>query len=89
MCDQGGGCCHGENEEIPNEMGIQFSLYSKIDTENLQCLNEVVDNSGKTVFKSWEHRLCKFKVSVCNFCPLLDLATTHNFHLLLFAERGE
>lgn len=62
MCDHqhsAGGCCHGEDSEVSTETGIEFSLYSKIDIENVQCLNELVDNSGKTVFKSWEKRLCK------------------------------
>ncbi len=40
------------------------SLYQKIDTENLECLNESVDGSGKTVFKSWEDRLDKTKASI-------------------------
>lgn len=38
------------------------SLYQKIDTENLQCLNEAEDGSGKTVFKPWDERLDKTKV---------------------------
>lgn len=39
------------------ELGIQYSLYSKINTENLECLNESIEGAGKTVFKPWENRL--------------------------------
>lgn len=53
-----GGCEH-EATDIDNalEMGIQYSLFEKIDMENLECLNEENENSGKTVFKSFEKRL--------------------------------
>lgn len=53
-----GHSCDGDHDhdETP-EMGLQYSLYSKIDKDNLQCLNEVTENSGKTVFKPWEERL--------------------------------
>ncbi|XP_049799431.1 PITH domain-containing protein GA19395 [Schistocerca nitens] len=52
--------CSGDHDhEIDDnpEMGVQYSLYTKIDTENLECLNEKVEGSGKTVFKAWEDRL--------------------------------
>ncbi|XP_067623185.1 PITH domain-containing protein GA19395 [Eurosta solidaginis] len=39
------------------EMGIQYSLYQKIDMDNVECLNEEVDGSGKKVFKAYENRL--------------------------------
>ncbi|XP_071052594.1 PITH domain-containing protein CG6153 [Onthophagus taurus] len=50
--------CEGDHDhhESP-EMGLEYSLYSKIDKDNLECLNESVDGSGKTVFKPWEERL--------------------------------
>ncbi|KAL1232472.1 hypothetical protein TSPI_01789 [Trichinella spiralis] len=41
------------------EMGIQYSLYTKIDFQSLTCLNERVDGSAKTVFKPWSERLNK------------------------------
>ncbi|UYV68804.1 PITHD1, partial [Cordylochernes scorpioides] len=47
--------CEDEHDESP-EFGIQYSLYTKIDTENVECLNETVDGSGKDVFKAWENR---------------------------------
>ena len=39
-----------------------YSLYQKIDTEKLQCLNEAEEGSGKTVFKPWDERLDRTKV---------------------------
>lgn len=63
-----GGCEH-ESTDIDNalEMGIQYSLFEKIDMENLECLNEETDGSGKTVFKSFEKRLDFDKVSINKF----------------------
>ncbi|GIX67024.1 PITH domain-containing protein 1 [Caerostris extrusa] len=52
-----GGHCEHEHEENPAELGVAYSLYTKIDTENVQCLNEVMEESGKLVFKPWEKRL--------------------------------
>ncbi|CAM1303782.1 PITHD1 (predicted) [Pycnogonum litorale] len=50
------GCCdHGEHDS--GEIGIHYNLYQKIDLENVQCLNECVEGSGKSVFKAWENRL--------------------------------
>ena len=40
-----------------------YSLYQKIDMENMQCLNEAEEGSGKTVFKPWNERLDKEKVA--------------------------
>lgn len=56
--DHSGGCSHeAVDVDNPNEMGIQYSLFSKIDMENLECLNEDVENSGKSVFRAYENRL--------------------------------
>ncbi|XP_047987583.1 PITH domain-containing protein GA19395 [Leguminivora glycinivorella] len=49
--------CHDHDHSSSEELGIQYNLYEKIDKENLQCLNETVEGSGKTVFKPWERRL--------------------------------
>lgn len=51
--------CEHESTDIDNalEMGIQYSLFEKIDMENLECLNEETDGTGKTIFKSFEKRL--------------------------------
>lgn len=38
-------------------------LLCKIDLENVQCLNEAKEGSGKLVFKSWDNRLDREMVS--------------------------
>lgn len=55
MCDHDhdhhNGCCdHGDE-------ATAFSLYQKIDTANVECLNELVDGSGVKVFKPWSERM--------------------------------
>lgn len=64
----GHGCSH-EATDVDNalEMGIQYSLYSKIDMVNLECLNEVIEGSGKFVFKPYEGRLDFSKVIYCDW----------------------
>lgn len=52
----GCGCDHGQAGLSGEEFGVQYSLYQKIDLENMTCLNEEVENSGKSVFKPWEER---------------------------------
>ncbi|XP_054283924.1 PITH domain-containing protein GA19395 [Macrosteles quadrilineatus] len=52
-----GGCDGDEGHDDTPEMGLQYSLYTKIDIMNLECLNEAVEGSGKDVFKPWEERL--------------------------------
>lgn len=58
------GCSH-EATDVDHalEMGIQYSLYAKIDMENLECLNEAQDGDGRLVFKPYEERLNFEKVS--------------------------
>ncbi|CAG9784440.1 unnamed protein product [Diatraea saccharalis] len=48
---------HDHDHSSSEEMGIQYNLYQKIDKDNLQCLNESIEGSGKTVFKPWDKRL--------------------------------
>ena len=60
----GGGCDHGQAGKTGEEMGLSYSLYQKIDMTNLTCLNEEVEDSGKTVFKPWESRLDREKFVV-------------------------
>lgn len=57
--------CAAESSESDylKEIGIQYSLYTKIDMENLECLNETEEGSGKTIFKPYEDRLNFEKVS--------------------------
>lgn len=72
---QCGGCCAGHSsiDDSP-EMGIEYSLFMKIDKDNLTCLNEKRDGSAKDIFKPWEERLTMNTVSVDSFCvPLKEL----------------
>ncbi|XP_028128292.1 PITH domain-containing protein GA19395 [Diabrotica virgifera virgifera] len=52
-----GKCGDSSHSQESDEIGIHYSLYAKIDKENLECLNEATEGSGKTVFKPWEERL--------------------------------
>lgn len=53
-----GHCHHHDHDHASaEELGFQYNLFEKIDKDNLQCLNEGIEGSGKTVFKSWENRL--------------------------------
>lgn len=53
-------CDHGSNDE---EIGLQYNLFEKIDKDNVECLNESIEGSGKTVFKTWENRMDTAHVS--------------------------
>lgn len=55
--DHAAGCAHEADVDDSNEMGINYSLYTKIHMENLECLNETEENSGKSVFCAYENRL--------------------------------
>ena len=59
------GACGHEATDVDHalEMGIEYSLYKKIDLDNVECLNEETENSGRKVFKSYEDRLDITKVS--------------------------
>jgi len=52
-----GGCEHDHSSD--DDRGALYSLYLKIDTNRVQCLNEATEGSGKTVFKPWNDRLDK------------------------------
>ncbi|KAK9687250.1 PITH domain [Popillia japonica] len=83
-----GHSCEGDNNhhESP-ETGLEYSLYAKIDRENLECLNEAVDGSGKTIFKPWEERL-NFNVHVESDADeelLFNIPFTGNVKLKLYA----
>lgn len=59
----GGGCrCAAEREEPPEQRGLAYGLYLRIDLERLQCLNESREGSGRGVFKPWEERSDRSKV---------------------------
>lgn len=58
MCDHdhnhgGGACSHGDNAQ---ENSLGYSLYQKINTQDVECLNERIDGSGVKVFKAWSDR---------------------------------
>merc|ERR550532_1680534 len=77
----GGGCSHGHSHEddiTDPARGNQFSLYLKIDTEKVVCLNETDEGSGKTVFKPWDKRLDreKFVESDCDEELLFNIPFT-------------
>jgi hypothetical protein len=60
--------CHGEHcehehEDLPGS-GEQALLYSRIDRDNIRCLNEAEPDSGKTIVKPWDQRLDNDKVSI-------------------------
>lgn len=58
MCDhhhEHNGCCDHGAGAAGDDNG--YSLYQKINTLNVECLNELVDGSGVKVFKSWSNRL--------------------------------
>ncbi|GAB5574680.1 PITH domain-containing protein 1 isoform X1 [Prionailurus iriomotensis] len=60
----GGGCrCAAEREEPPEQRGLAYGLYLRIDLERLQCLNESREGSGRGVFKPWEERTDRSKVA--------------------------
>lgn len=61
----GGGCqCAAEREEPPEQRGLAYGLYLRIDLERLQCLNESREGSGRGVFKPWEERADRSKVGL-------------------------
>lgn len=62
----GHGSCDG-HDHTPAELGVAYSLYTRIDIDNVECLNEAIEDSGKTVFKPWEERLDREKVSLFHF----------------------
>ena len=64
-CGHGGHDHGGPTKGRPESeggAGVEYSLYSKIVMDDVECLNEAEENSGRAVFKSWEDRLDKEKV---------------------------
>lgn len=58
--------CDHDHEDLP-ESGEQFLLYSKIDLDNVRCLNEAEPNSGKKVIRPWNERMDDSKVHILLF----------------------
>lgn len=79
-----GGCEH-EATDMDNaaELGIQYSLYEKIDMVHLECLNEEQDGSGRFVFKPYAERLNfdKFVESDCDAELLFNIPFTGHIKL--------
>ena len=61
----GHGHSHGPSDasDAENVKGQEFNLYLRIDMGSLTCLNEEEEGSGKTVFRAFEDRLDRTKVS--------------------------
>lgn len=79
-----GPCEHEANGIDPLEMGLQYSLYKKIDLVNLEVLNEAIEGSGKKVFKPYEERLNFESGSVESDCDqelLFNIPFTGNIKL--------
>lgn len=53
--------CDHDHEDLP-ESGEQMLLYSKIDRDNVRCLNEAEPGMGKSVIKPWNERFDNSKV---------------------------
>lgn len=54
--------CNCGSDHDTSELGVQYSLYEKIDTSKVQCLNESEEGSGVKIFKKWEDRLDRTQV---------------------------
>jgi len=54
-----GQCGHEHHDHGPKveDLGSLYTLYTKIDVQKVQCLNEDKEGSGVTVFKPWHERL--------------------------------
>jgi len=48
---------HHDHSHDAEDNSDQFSLFLKIHMDRLECLNEMEQDSGKTVFKPWDERL--------------------------------
>ncbi|XP_011170428.1 PITH domain-containing protein 1 [Solenopsis invicta] len=64
------GCACGASHDT-SELGFNYNLYEKIDKDSVQCLNELVEGTGATVFKPWEERLDRSHFVECDTDPEL------------------
>lgn len=68
-----GGCAHESSDsDYLKEIGIQYSLYTKIDLANLECLNEAEEGSAKNVFKPYEEKMNFEAVRISLFVILMQ-----------------
>jgi len=76
--------CNGHSSLNDTEdLGVLYSLFSKIDLSKVECLNEATEGSGKTVFKPWDERLNfeHFVESDCDEELLFKIPFTGNVKL--------
>lgn len=81
-------CDHSGDADEAN--ALAFSLYQKIDLQNLECLNESVDGSGATVFKPWNDRFDveKYVESDCDAELIFNIPFTGDVKLTGMAIFG-
>merc|ERR1712183_23119 len=74
---------HGAAGKSGEELGVAYSLYTKVDMERLECLNESEDNSCRHVFRPWDQRLSreKFVISDADEELLFNIPFTGNVKL--------
>lgn len=58
---------HHQHSNTGNDLGALYSLYTKIDINKVECLNEEKQESGKCVFKAWDKRFETHEVPVVSF----------------------
>jgi PITH domain len=54
---------HHEHDHDKAERGLEMSLYHRIDTSKVVCLNESEDGQCRRVFKAWDKRLDRTEVT--------------------------
>lgn len=54
--------CDHDHDDLPGS-GDQFSLYPRIDLDNVRCLNELEPDSGKKIIRPWHDRMANADVS--------------------------
>ncbi|VDP71775.1 unnamed protein product [Echinostoma caproni] len=90
MCDHshGGHCCHSLDISEP---ASAFSLYQFVDLVHLECLNEAVPGTGKSVFKPYEDRKdsSKFVESDADEELLFNIPFTGNVKLKAIIIAGD
>lgn len=59
-----GAHCGCSEEVKTDDFAVLYTLYSKIEMQNLECLNESIENSGKLVFRPWNERHEREKVLI-------------------------
>nr|CAB3264899.1 PITH domain-containing protein 1 [Phallusia mammillata] len=87
MCDHDHNHDHSHEQE---DQSAQFSLYIKINLSRVECLNELEENSGKSVFKPWDERLNHDKFVESDADPelLFNIPFTGNVKLKSVALLG-